>query len=550
MATTAATTTAIDRSEHVGGPYAWYVLVVLMFVYVFNFIDRQILTILGPYIQKDLGLSDGQIGLLSGTVFALFYGLFGLALGRLADTWVRTWTIALGLSIWSGMTALSGFAGSFGALAAARVGVGVGEASASPAAYSLIGDWFPKSKRATALSIYSSGIFIGGGLSFAISGVVIEGWNKAYAGGGAPLGLAGWQAAFLIIGLPGLVLAALVMTLREPPRGLADGILTKGPREPRPFAKMFAELGTILPPFTLFTLRRDGAKAAAIRANLLAILFAIVAAIVLTRWTDSLVPATKLKILTRIGGTAITANAVQWAAMALGVYGVFAWSQSLKLRDRPMHTLIWRTPAFLLVTLAGTLISFGSYAVGAWIYIYGFRVLGATPKEAGIAFGLGAALGGLIGTSMGGIVGDAWRKRDPIGRLKVSLLASVIPLPVIVYGFSTTSLPTLYICYFLYALIGCFWLGGITATMQDLVLPRMRGTAGAMFFMGTTLLGLGNGPYLVGLISDATGDLRFAILCSFAGAPVVWLCLVLAMRWLPAAEASRIARARAAGEPI
>lgn len=541
---------AVERTERVGGPYAWYVLIVLMLVYVFNFIDRSILTILGPYIQKDLGLSDGQIGLLSGTVFALFYGLFGLALGRLADTWVRTWTIALGLSIWSGMTALSGFAGSFGALAVARVGVGIGEASASPAAYSLIGDWFPKEKRATALSIYSSGIFIGAGLSFAISGVVVEGWNKAYAGGGAPLGLAGWQAAFLIIGIPGLLLAALILTLREPPRGLADGILTKGPREPHPFLKMFAELGTILPPFTLFTLRRAGAGAGAIRANLLAIIVAVAAAVAMTRWTDSLVPAAKLKVLGTIGGAAITANAIQWSAMALGIYGVFAWSQSLALRDKPLYTLVWGTPTFLLTALAGTLISFGSYAVGAWIYIYGFRVLHATPAAAGIAFGLGSAVGGLIGTSLGGIVGDAWRKRSPTGRLKVSLLASVIPLPIIVYGFTTTSLQVLYLCYFLYALIGCFWLGGISATMQDLVLPRMRGTAGAMFFLGTTLLGLGNGPYLVGLISDATGDLRFAILCSFAGAPVVWLCIVLAMRWLPAAEASRLARARAAGEPI
>ncbi|MGI4879631.1 MAG: MFS transporter [Janthinobacterium lividum] len=539
-----------ERTERVGGRYAWYVLVVLMVVYVFNFIDRSILTILGPYIQKDLGLSDGQIGLLSGTVFALFYGLFGLALGRLADTWVRTWTIALGLSIWSGMTALSGFATSFGALAAARVGVGVGEASASPAAYSLIGDWFPREKRATALSIYSSGIFIGAGLSFAISGVVVAGWNKAYAGGGAPLGLAGWQAAFLIIGIPGLILAALVMTLREPPRGLADGILTKGPREPHPFAKMFAELGTILPPFTIFTLRRAGASSSIIRANLLGIVFAIAAAIILTCWTDSLVPAAKLKILFSVGGTAITSNAVQWSAMALGVYGVFAWSQSLSVRDKPLYTLVWGTPTLLLAALAGTLISFGSYAVGAWVYIYAFRILHATPGTAGVALGLGSALGGLIGTSMGGIVGDAWRKRDPAGRLKVSLLASVVPLPIIVYAFFTTSLPVFYVCYGLFGLLGTFWLGGITTTMQDLVLPRMRGTAGAMFFMGTTLLGLGNGPYIVGLISDATGDLRLAILCAFAGAPVVWVCIVLAIRWLPAAEASRVARARAAGEPI
>ena len=542
--------TKAARVERVGGPYAWYVLIVLVCVYIFNFIDRSILTILGPYIQKDLGLSDGQLGLLSGTVFALFYGLFGLALGRLADSWVRTWTIALGLSIWSGMTALSGFATSFGALAAARVGVGVGEASASPAAYSLLADWFPKEKRATALSIYSSGIFIGAGLSFMISGVVVDGWNKAFAAGGAPLGLAGWQAAFLIVGVPGLILAAIVLTLREPPRGLADGIVTKGVREPRPFAKVFAELGTVLPPFTLINLRRIGAPAGVVQRNVIALGVVIVLAVGLTLWTDTLVPPAKLKTLFHVGGMAITPNAIQWASMALGGYGVFSWAQSLSVRDKPLHALMWGTPTFLQTVGVGTLISFGSYAVGAFIFVYAFRNLGATPKSAGIALGLGSAIGGWIGTSLGGIVGDALKKRTPSGRLYVTLLASLIPVPIAFFAYATQDLTTFYICYFVIVLIGTFWLGGVTATMQDLVLPRMRGSAGAMFFMGTTLIGLGNGPYFVGLISDATGDLRTAILASYIGAPMVWLLLALAIRGLPRAEASRVERARAAGEII
>ena len=541
---------ASERTERVGGPYAWYVLIVLMVVYVFNFIDRSILTILGPYIQKDLGLSDGQIGLLSGTVFALFYGLFGLALGRLADTWVRTWTIALGLSIWSGMTALSGFATSFGTLALARVGVGVGEASASPAAYSLIGDWFPKEKRATALSVYSSGIYIGAGLSILISGQVVGRWARAYAHGGAPFGLTAWQAAFFIIGLPGLVLAILVAVMREPPRGLADGLLTKGPREPHPFAKMFAELGTIIPPFTVFTLRRDGASGRVIRNNIVGMVVAIVVAVAMTRWTDTLVPAAKLKVLATIGGAAITTNAIQWTAMAIGVFGVFAWSQSLSVRDKPLHELIWRTPTMLLVTGAGTLISLSSYAVGAWIFIYAFRFLHATPEGAGIGLGLGAAFGGLIGTSLGGVIGDAWKLRSPTGRLKLTLIATIFPVPIALYAYQTSSLPLFYLCYFLVVLIGTLWLGGVTSTMQDLVLPRMRGTAGAMFFMGTTLIGLGNGPYLVGLISDITGNLRLAIMLTYLTAPLVWLCLLAAIRLLPAAEASRVERARAAGELI
>ncbi len=204
----------------------------------------------------------------------------------------------------------------------------------------------------------------------------------------------------------------------------------------------------------------------------------------------------------------------------------------------------------LLLTAAGTLISLGSYAVGAWIFIYAFRFLHATPEGAGVGLGLGAAAGGLIGTSLGGFIGDAWRRRSPTGRLQLTLIATIVPVPIALYAYTTASLPVFYLCYFFIIMIGTLWLAGITSTMQDLVLPRMRGSAGAMFFMGTTLIGLGNGPYLVGLLSDITGDLRWAIVVTYATAPVVWVCLIVAMRLLPAAEESRIARARAAGEPI
>ena len=133
--------------------YAWYALFVLVLVYIINFIDRQILSILAEDIKKDLGLEDAQIGFLYGTAFAVFYALFGIPLGRLADSWYRGRLMAIGLALWSSMTALSAFANSFTMLAVARIGVGIGEASASPAAYSMISDNFPKEKRAAALSI-------------------------------------------------------------------------------------------------------------------------------------------------------------------------------------------------------------------------------------------------------------------------------------------------------------------------------------------------------------------------------------------------------------
>src|SRR3954462_9751290 len=188
--------------------YGWYALFVLVLVYVINFIDRQIISILAQDIKADLNVDDAQIGFLYGTAFAVFYALFGIPLGRLADSWYRGRLIAIGLGLWSSMTILSGLASSFGMLAVARIGVGIGEASASPAAYSMISDYFPKEKRATALSIYSAGLYIGGGLSLPAGGLATRRWNHASPNpADAPLGLHGWQAAFLAVGLPGLLLA-------------------------------------------------------------------------------------------------------------------------------------------------------------------------------------------------------------------------------------------------------------------------------------------------------------------------------------------------------
>ncbi|MBS0396741.1 MAG: MFS transporter, partial [Proteobacteria bacterium] len=160
----------------VGGGYAWYVVGVLFLVYIVNFIDRQLLSILAQDVKRALAISDAQLGFLYGTAFAIFYSLFGVALGRLADSWYRVRLIALGLAVWSAMTALSGLAGSYAQLAVARVGVGVGEASASPAAYSLIGDYFRRDRRGLALAVYSSGLFVGAGLALPIGGWVAHSW--------------------------------------------------------------------------------------------------------------------------------------------------------------------------------------------------------------------------------------------------------------------------------------------------------------------------------------------------------------------------------------
>jgi len=237
--------TSADSEPPVGGPYSWYVLFVLALVYVFNFIDRQILSILNEDIKADLGLTDAHMGFLFGTAFAVFYAIFGIPLGRLADMWVRKNMIAIGLFFWSLMTALSGTSRGFYSLAAFRIGVGIGESSASPAAFSMLGDYFPVRLRATAVAVYSSGVYIGAGVGMLIGGQVVERWNNAFPlGTDAPFGLVGWQAAFFAVGLPGLLMTLWAWTLKEPIRGRSEG-LKPPPKHPAPFRALGRELAAV-----------------------------------------------------------------------------------------------------------------------------------------------------------------------------------------------------------------------------------------------------------------------------------------------------------------
>lgn len=197
--------------------YAWYVVGILMLIYVLSFIDRQILSLLVGPIKQDLAISDWLMGLLMGPSFAIFYTLFGIPLGRMADQRSRRGIIALGVAVWSAMTALCGVARNYVQLFAFRIGVGVGEAALSPAAYSLITDYFPRRWLATAISVYGMGIYIGSGMAYLLGGLVIK---FVLGSDGVDLPAIGtirpWQVVFLIVGIPGLLFSLLMLTVREP----------------------------------------------------------------------------------------------------------------------------------------------------------------------------------------------------------------------------------------------------------------------------------------------------------------------------------------------
>jgi MFS family permease len=524
-----------DSRLDVGGAYSKYVLLVLTLVYVFNFIDRNILAILAQSIKADLGLSDAQLGFLYGTAFAVFYAVFGIPFGRLADTWVRTRLIAVGLAFWSVMTALSGTAQSFLTLGACRIGVGVGESSASPSAYSLLCDYFPQRLRATAMSVYSSGIYIGAGIGVFLGGWVVDGWNTLFPAGDAPFGLRAWQAAFFVVGLPGVMLAAWVATLREPVRGQSEGLTAPVPH-PHPFRAFLDELMAVVPPFTIWSLYRSGAGRRAVLINLSAAVAITIAARGLIVW---------------LGGPA------QWISLAVGLYACVSWIQSLAVRDRPAFVMIFRSRALVYGVVGFSWIAVVTNGFGFWAAAFFMRVHGISAGEAGTVLGVTGAVGGWIGINLGGIVSDRLKRRTPLARLLVGWGAIVLAAPAALATLTTGHLHLAYGCYFLFTVTAPMWIGPVVATANELVLPRMRGASSAFYILTVTFIGLALGPYAIGRLSDyfvahgaTSGDaLRDGMLASLSSFLIAAIFLALAGRHVGREERTRLDRARAAGEP-
>ena len=243
--------------------YSWFVVFLLMVAYTLSFIDRQILSLLIGPLKKDLILTDIQIGLLQGFAFALFYTLMGIPCGRLVDKFNRKWLVTSGITLWSLMTVSCGFANSYLTLFLARMGVGVGEATLNPSAYSLISDFFPKEKLGKAMGFYSAGIYIGAGLAYILGGSVIA-LVEAFIGPILTITdgvtLKSWQITFIIVGVPGVLVAGVIaIFLKEPLRtgkftslGAGDNIsftdvLVFIWRDKKTFLPLFAGVSMISP---------------------------------------------------------------------------------------------------------------------------------------------------------------------------------------------------------------------------------------------------------------------------------------------------------------
>lgn len=367
----------------------YYLLGILTLIYTVNFVDRQLLAILQEPIKVELGLTDGQLGLLTGFAFAIFYVTAGLPIARIADRGNRRNIIAFVLALWSLMTAACGLAQNYLQLLLARIGVGVGEAGCSPPAHSMLSDVFPPNKRATALSMYSSGINIG-----ILFGFLLGGWLNEFFG---------WRVAFMVVGLPGILLALVFrFTVQEPLRGMS---------EQRVVTHDETSFGEVL-------------------------------------------------------------------------------------------ALLWSRRSFRHLALAGSLSAFTGYGIASWMASYIIRTHGMGTGELGTWLALTMGLVGAIGTFGSGMVADRLGVRDKRWYMWMPAVAGVIAVPFFVVAMlADTAIATLVI-NIVPTLLATVYVGSCLAIIHGMLALNMRATGSAIFLFIINILGLGLGPFSIGLLSD------------------------------------------------
>lgn len=379
-----------ERAPESSGWYRIYVLGFLLVANTFNLFDRLVLSILQESIKKELALSDSELGALTGLGFAIFYAILGIPIARYADRSVRTRVITISLCVWSLMTALCGFAKNFAMLLAFRVGVAVGEAGCTPPAHSIISDYFPKERRVMAQSIYA----LGGPLGVII-GLAVGGWLNE---------MIGWRKTFVIVGLPG-VLVALVgyFTLREPRRGLSDGLAGHG---------------------------------------------------------------------------------------------------HAQIPIREVAQLLWRSAPFRNLACGCALIGLVGNAVVSWNPPFYSRVHSLGSADIGMWLGLLYALPLAAGTLLGGALGDRLGRRNARWYLWVPGLAVLIMLPVALAQYNAASVTVSLALSTGPALVLGMYVAPCFGVTQMLVPVSMRASASAVLLLILSLVGVGLGPFVTGVLSD------------------------------------------------
>jgi MFS family permease len=430
--------------------------------------------------------------------------------------------MASGMAVWSLMTAAGAGATNFGSLAATRIGVGVGEASANPCAHSLMCDYFPRGARSMALGCYNAGLFVGSAVAMLVGGAILQNWSGVchVVPGDFACGLRGWQAALLAASLPGLPLALIILTLREPARPGMERI-GLGPL-------LVRELSACIPPFTIISLYRSPNHRAFVSNLMLLALIAVIAT----------------------GAIALSGDYAQWLAVGLGAYAVITWGQLQKQRDEPFYRLTYGCPTFLMAMLGGALVSATIGGVNSWAATYAMRVLHMSPVAVGATLGPILASTSCIGVIGGGWIADRWLLRDRRAPAWINALALVLSLPALAVMLSADSPRVFLLGYVGFALVASSYPGAIAAMAQDLVLPRMRGSTASAFSLVMVVISASVGPYWIGKVSTLTGSLTWGLISVQLLAPIALALLIAAgLRLGSETPERRRARAEAAGEP-
>ena len=394
-----------DQNPYTSARARYYALGLLTLVYTFNFVDRQLLSILQESIKADLLLSDQQLGLLTGFAFALFYTVAGIPIARYADRNNRRNVVSIAIALWSFMTAISGLVQNYLQLLLARIGVGVGEAGGSPPAHSMISDIFPPERRASALAFYSMGINFG-----ILFGFLAGGWLNEFFD---------WRVAFFVVGAPGIVVALFVRyTLREPIRGLMED-------------------------------RQDVA-------------------------TDTPFP------------------------------------EVLKL--------LWSRLSFRHLAIGGALNAFAGYSSSNWTASFMIRSHDMSTGELGTWLALIMGVGGAIGVFWGSYIAERLAKFDVRWYMWMPTITGMICVPFMIATYVVEGAYTALIVSIVPGILFNVYLGNSLAMTHALVGLRMRAVASAILFFLINLIGMGLGPWGVGLLSDMLSaelgneSLRYAML--------------------------------------
>lgn len=416
-------------------PVTWrthYALFVLAAIYVFNYIDRQLMAILIEPVKLEFGISDTGIGLLSGVTFAVFYTLFGFPLGRLSDRIGRKPVIALSCIAWSVMTMFCGLASSFLMLVLARIGVAVGEAGGTAPSVAMVSDLYPPRRRSTALAVLMLGSSLG-----AVVGLGLGGWIAQHHG---------WRLAFLLIGAPGIFLGLLLLlTVRTPKTAPLPAHLVAAPQ--------------------------DG------------------------------------------------------------------WLKTLQE--------LMQTPSFLWLVLTGGAAAIAGYAIGTWSPSFLIRSHGLNIQQAGFLVGVVGGSGAALGTLVCGIVTDRLARRDAGWQIGVPLLGTLISIPFALAYFlwpqgtafqiGDINVPVAFMFYGVFAFFGVWWATPCLGAITHLFPATRLAQATAIFVMSMTLLGVGVGPLLIGVLSDfflptlGAESLRYALAASMSMLVLAAIFLALAL---------------------